>query len=354
MHIHTDCRHFRSTVPCTPHKLHGVHCDACSFYDRISSSILIIKLGAIGDVIRTTPLLHRLKKEYPGAKIWWLTRTPEILPALVDVCLPFQLESIVTVEETPFELAINLDKDIEACAIMNKITATTKRGFKLENGVCCPIDEAAQQKFEVGLFDDISKSNIKSYLEEIFEISGYRFEGERYILPVAPWTEKRWKFAKGKKVIGLNTGCGGRWTSRLWPESYWVQLAKQLKKCGYDVVLLGGEQEHLRNRRIAKKTNARYFGFYPLMRFINLIDRCDLVVTAVTMAMHITIGLNKKIVLFNNIFNRHEFELYGLGVILEPDFNCNCYYSPTCENNCMQYLKPERVIHSIRELLPTK
>ena len=36
----------------------------------------------------------------------------------------------------------------------------------------------------------------------------------------------------------------------------------------------------------------------------------DLVVTAVTMAMHIALGLGKKLVLFNNIFNPHEFELY--------------------------------------------
>jgi heptosyltransferase-2 len=143
MLIHTDCRHFRSTVPCIPHKLHGVHCEGCSYYERTSFNILIIKLGAIGDVIRTTPLLRRLKREYPEAKIWWLTRTPEILPLLVDIRLPFQLESILTLEETPFELALNLDKDIEACAIMNKIAATTKRGFKLENGLCCPIDEAA-------------------------------------------------------------------------------------------------------------------------------------------------------------------------------------------------------------------
>jgi hypothetical protein len=42
------------------------------------------------------------------------------------------------------------------------------------------------------------------------------------------------------KEIGLNTGCGGRWTSRLWPESYWISLAKRLKKAGYQPLLLGG------------------------------------------------------------------------------------------------------------------
>jgi heptosyltransferase-2 len=69
------------------------------------------------------------------------------------------------------------------------------------------------------------------------------------------------------------------------------------------------------------------------------------------MAMHITIGLGKKIVLFNNIFNRHEFELYGLGEILEPDIPCTCYFSPVCPNNCMQYIRVGKVFDTCRQLL---
>ena len=103
--------------------------------------------------------------------------------------------------------------------------------------------------------------------------------------------------------------------------------------------------------RIAAASGARYLGFFPLPQFINLVDQCALVVTAVTMAMHITIGLNKKIVLFNNIFNRHEFELYGLGEVLEPGVPCTCYYSPECPNNCMQYITVERDLASCVRLL---
>ncbi|MFZ1976759.1 MAG: glycosyltransferase family 9 protein [Bacteroidota bacterium] len=354
MTVKTDCRFFKGDVPCRPHKIKGVHCDNCPDYDATGKNILFIKLAAIGDVIRTTPLLHRIKKEYPEAKIWWLTRTPEILPAEVDVKLSFGLESILALTETPFFLAFNLDKDREACALLNKIQAKKKYGYDLVNGLCHPLDSAAVQKWETGLFDDVNKENTKSYIEEIFALAGYTFAGERYILPFSDWQDKRWKFAKGKKVVGLNTGCGGRWTSRLWPETYWVKLAASLKKNGCEVVLLGGEQEHEKNLRLAKKSKAKYFGHYSLNGFINLMNHCDLVVTAVSMAMHLAIGLNKKIVLFNNIFNKNEFELYGLGEILEPEYDCTCYFSPTCPNNCMQYLKPERVLETVKRLLPKK
>lgn len=354
MVLKTDCRYFRGDVPCRPHKDHGVHCDGCTYYDPVDKNILIIKLGAIGDVVRTTPLLQRLKTEYPHAIIWWLTLTPEVLPDTVDVRMKFTLENILTLRSTKFDVLYNLDKDREACALAVQIAADAKKGFVLKDGKCAPADEDAEAKYYTGIFDDVNRANTKSYVQEVFELCGFTFGGEKYELPVVPWADKRWNVDRKKKVVGFNTGCGGRWTSRLWPDKYWISAAKTLKKAGYEVVLLGGEQEHKRNLRLAKAGGVKYYGYYPLDRFINLVDRCDLVVTAVTMAMHITIGLGKKIVLFNNIFNKNEFELYGLGEILEPEFECTCYYSPTCPNNCMQYLYPERVVKSVQRLLPAR
>ncbi len=354
-----DCRHFRGDVPCKPHKQFGVHCvdtqgNDCTHYDRVDTHILIIKLGAIGDVIRTTPILHALKSRYPHSKIYWLTLTPEVLPSVVDEKLDFSLKNIVTLRSLHFDLLINLDKDREACALATQIAATAKRGFILKQGVISPVDEAATPKYLTGVFDDLSKANTKSYPQELFEICGFAFNGERYILERSP-SDKRWKLSKKKKIIGLNTGCGGRWTSRLWDDTNWIALAKTLRKKGYEVVLLGGEQEHTKNLRFAKLSGAKYFGHFPLRQFIDLVDQCDLVVTAVTMAMHITIGLQKKIVLFNNIFNKNEFELYGLGVVLEPELPCRCFYQPTCTNadyRCMEHFPVRRVVEACVKLLP--
>jgi heptosyltransferase-2 len=92
--LKTNCRQFRGDLPCSPHKQHGVHCveqdgSDCKYYDPVGPRILIIKLGALGDVIRTTPLLLRLKKNEPSAEIWWLTLAPDILPKGIDVILPY-------------------------------------------------------------------------------------------------------------------------------------------------------------------------------------------------------------------------------------------------------------------------
>ena len=52
-----DCKYFRGGIPCKPNKLKGKVCASCDEFKAISKRILIIKLGAIGDVIRTTPLV---------------------------------------------------------------------------------------------------------------------------------------------------------------------------------------------------------------------------------------------------------------------------------------------------------
>ncbi len=354
--LKTDCRFFRGDIPCKPHKQFGVHCfdekgKVCSHYQQTTENILIIKLGAIGDVIRTTPLLHLFKKKFPKAKIWWLTLSPEVVPSFVDVVLKWNHASLITLQQIPFSVIYNYDKDREASALASSLSAKKKFGFVLKNGIPFPANKFAEQKYFTGVFDDVNKANTKSYLEELFEIAGEKFKGEKYILDNFSSDGYQWNLPKGEKIIGLNTGCGGRWTSRLWENENWISLAKKLKKAGYIPLLLGGEQEHEKNLLLSKKSGALYLGHFPLRQFINLVDQCDLVVTAVTMAMHITLALEKNIVLFNNIFNKHEFELYGLGEILEPDFDCECFFSPTCPNNCMQYLSVNSVFDSVQRLV---
>ncbi len=355
MIVKADCRFYKGDIPCKPHKEYGVHCEDCSYYQKISQKILIIKLGAIGDVIRTTPLLRKIKEAYPDAYITWLTYSPEILSnKWVDNVLNVTVENLELLKSINFDWLINLDKDGIAISLANSINAEKKSGFIIDQfGHAKPISNKTEEhKWLTGLFDDINKENTKHYVQEIFEICGFEFQNEEYIIESVG--DRIWEIDKSKKVVGLNTGCGGRWTSRLWPEGYWITLAKDLINKDYEVILLGGTQEDDKNKLIASKSGAKYFGHYPLKTFISLLNECDTIVTAVTMAMHIAIGLKKELILFNNIFNKNEFYLYNRGVILEPDFECDCYYTPVCPNNCMQYLYPKSVLNNILGLAVEK
>ncbi|WP_231576156.1 glycosyltransferase family 9 protein [Hymenobacter sp. DG25B] len=95
-------------------------------------------------------------------------------------------------------------------------------------------------------------------------------------------------------------------------------------------------------------------GTFPLEQFINLMQQMDLIVTQVTMAMHISIALQKPTVLMNNIFNPYEFDLYGRGQLVQPDRKCVCFYRGTCKlgTSCMEDLPADKVFEAVRASLP--
>jgi heptosyltransferase-2 len=349
--IKYDCLNFSGEVPCQYHKQFSVACP-CKYYLKRGKRILIIKLAAIGDVIRTTPLLRRLKKIYQNSEITWVTLMPEILPSIVDIPLPLNISSLLRLLVDRFDMLFNLDKDKAACALAKLVKAKIKKGFTLKNGKCFPIDKDAMHNFLTGLDDGFNKNNKFSYPAEIFRIVGLKFEGENYVLD-----KELFKFSFPElsgPVMGLNTGCGKRWKTRLWSTQKWIDLARGLKNKGYNVILLGGEIEHQSNLEIARQSQALYLGHFSLDNFIGLIDKCDLIVTQVTLALHIAIGLRKKIILLNNIFNEFEFELYGLGKIIQPKLNCLGCLKSECLKNCMEMIAPGEVISEIENLLPLR
>ncbi len=375
--IKFDCVYLRGDIPCKPNKLRGKICDSCDEYktdenknipsaqahkkssaENFSNKILIIKLGAAGDVIRSTPLLARFKREFPSSKIEWLTQNPEILPQnSTDKIYTDTEENIDTIKKTSYKIAINLDKDKEACELLNEVAAEKKFGFTWEDGHISATNDASWRKLITGIFDQYSKENTQSYQQEIFSICGFEFNGELPFLSVNNSLSEKWKSilsekSSGKKIIGLNTGCGSRWKTRLWQEEKWIELIKMLQQKNYFPMLLGGPDEDEMNRRYEKTTDAFYAGTFSLEEFIAISSNCDAIVTAVSMMMHIATALQKPLVLFNNIFNKHEFELYGNGKIIEPSTGCDDYYGQSCtrECHCMNDIGSAEVFITIEEL----
>ncbi|MBI2968453.1 MAG: glycosyltransferase family 9 protein [Bacteroidetes bacterium] len=355
--IQFNCRYFRGDVPCIPNKERNKICDTCDEFSPVSKRILIIKLGAVGDVIRSTPLAVRYRKEFPGCHITWFTHTPGVLPKEgIDSIRTFDFRNVYDISHRHFDIAVNLDKEPEACALLSDLSAGKKYGFTWDKTHIDVANPDAQHKLLTGLFDNLSMQNRKSYQEEIFELCGYKFNKEPYLININTDFVKKWSIlrnkAHGNKVIGLNTGCGRRWTTRLWPEKYWIQLVKKLQKKNYFPVLLGGPEEEHRNKILSQKANAFYPGTFSLEEFIGLAANCDTIVTGVTMMLHIAVALKKPVILFNNIFNKYEFDLYGNGIILEPSSGCDCFYGQTCkrDRHCMFDIGVENVLNAVKTL----
>ena len=391
-----DCKHFEGHIPCKPNKMYDVQCNNCSNYEqdidaiielnkkesllekiyKISNfsnsktteertnlstektKILFIKLGAIGDVIRTTPLLEKYKEKYGDCHFTWITHSPQVVPKNeVDEILKWEESSVSYLSNQEFDIAINLDKDKEACMLLSLVNSKDKFGFIWKDGHLNTATNNAEHKLITGLFDHISKRNTKNYLQEIFEICHFDFNGEDYKINLNQkgsdiWKKKLRKLANGKTIIGLNTGCGLRWKTRLWPKEHWVELINDLERKGYFCLLMGGPDEDEKNHYYAKQTNATYLGTFSLEEFISITNNTDIIVTPVSMMMHIAIALKKQLMLFHNIFNIHEFELYGRGIIIEPTSGCDCYFGNSCsrEKSCMKDISVQDVLTNIAEL----
>ena len=388
-----DCSHFEGHIPCKPNKKFDVQCDNCSHYDQDKSlilhletqdlllqeiykisnfskqerintrpivandrkKILFIKLGAIGDVIRTTPLLEKYRKEHGDCHFSWITHTPQVVPKnQVDLIYKWNESSVAFLADQEFDIAVNLDKDKEACMLLTHVKAKKKYGFLWKDGHINIATENAEHKLITGFFDHISKKNTKNYLEEIFEICHFEFNLEEYQInldtSLSDLWQTRFKELAGEKIIiGLNTGCGLRWKTRLWPSEYWVALIKELESMGYFCLLMGGPDEDEMNRYYQSQTTAAYLGTFSLEEFIAITNNTDIIVTPVSMMMHIALALKKQLMLFHNIFNVNEFELYGRGVIIEPNSGCDCYFGNSCsrEKSCMNDISVQDVLSNI-------
>ena len=75
MILKADCKYFPGDRPCVFNKIKGQLCNDCSYYSPVGFKVLIIKLDAVGDVLRTTSILPSIKRKFPDSHITWLTKS---------------------------------------------------------------------------------------------------------------------------------------------------------------------------------------------------------------------------------------------------------------------------------------
>src|SRR5256885_1685469 len=81
-------------------------------------NVLIVKLGATGDVVRTTPLLHRL-----SGSVTWITAAKNgvLLDGLSDNLRHFSWEARARALDIPYDLAINLEDTLEVAQFLKSV-----------------------------------------------------------------------------------------------------------------------------------------------------------------------------------------------------------------------------------------
>jgi heptosyltransferase-2 len=368
-----DCRFFLGDRPCVWHKTTGVLC-TCDHYQQIEERILIIKLDAIGDVLRTTALLPALAEAHPEAAITWLTRREsrpllERNPYLTEV-LEYGEDALAQLGVRTFDRVINLDAGKPSAALASMAKASKKDGFILDGRGCVqPTNAAARRWLEMGIFDDLKRQGTRTYQDLMLEIVGVSGAAHHYVLELT--NEER---ARGRRhlerlgvdfscsVIGLNTGAGRRWELKQWREDGYLELVERLaRKHDLQFVLLGGPEERERHQRLISRSRVRVIdgGCDNTVRhFAAIIAACSLVVAGDTLAMHVSLALGRRTVVLFGPTSAAEIETYGLGEKVVPGMDCLACYKPTCDfvPNCMDLITIDMVEAAVErqlaEILP--
>jgi len=358
-----DCRHFNGDRPCAPHKQSGVHCDTCSQYETATPRILIIKLDAVGDVLRTTSILPGLKEKYPSSEITWITLSGarEIFfhNPLVDRLLLYDEPgaiSFLSLEQ--FDIVINLDASPKSAALASLCHAKEKLGFGLDaRGKVFCFNAEAEMWFQMGAFDDLKKRNTRSYQDLMLEICKLRPANFEIVLQLSDEEKVRGEdfrarngIAPSRTVIGLNTGASSRWEGKRWTLDGFRELIRRIiDETDYHIVLYGGRDERERNVALSAGYPARVINAQTdgnLREFFSLLNASDVVVTGDTLALHAATALRKRVLAIIGPTSAAEIELYGRGQkVVSQTMTCQCYYQPVCsqEINCMNTIPADRV-----------
>ncbi|MCM8814901.1 MAG: glycosyltransferase family 9 protein [Candidatus Omnitrophica bacterium] len=357
-----SCFFFRADRPCFYHKEHGVLCENCDRYLQISKKILIIKLGALGDVLRTTALCEPLKSSYPASMLFWITdkNAIDILRGNRFVDRPINKESAFPlVSHLTFDLLINLDLDDEALILAGISKAKEKRGFWFDsNGIVRCSSPFAYEYFLMSHDDRLKKQNVKTYQAITADICGLSSYGG-IIVPISNASKKNAvEFAKKynlgeKKILGAIVGAGNRWITKKWPEKNFLELFSLLDD--FDILIFGGQDEKELLEQIVARSNNRIINTghsNSIDYFFGLLNLCDIIVCCDTFALHASIGLGKKVVALFGPTSPAEVEIYGRGEKIVSDIACACCYRREClvRPSCMELISPQKVAKAVRRV----
>src|SRR5207247_4731484 len=197
-------------------------------------NVLIVKLGATGDVVRTTPLLRRL-----SGSVTWITavKIVVLLDGLSDNLRHFSWEARARALDIPYDLAINLEDTLEVAQFLKSVRPGEIFGAYVDSSKNLCYTDNSKCWFDLSLIsshgrqeaDRVKLLNRQSYQELIFSGLGFDFAGETYFLPESIETG-----LSGDVAIAVDAG--PIWPMKRW--AYYGELIRRLEDKGLIVNVL--------------------------------------------------------------------------------------------------------------------
>ncbi len=363
--LRSDCTHFSGYRPC--HR--GCECEDCGDYEAAGPNILILKLYQLGNIVKTTPVLHALKKLYPNCRITWMASAAgcELLAntRLIDQLLTDNAHDLLYCQQLKWDLILSLEANRQGAAMATSLQADRKLGFGLnEQGRLWPLGPQSEPLYSFNLSNELRfHTNQKVVHELYFDLLEVLYEGEEYVINPS---EQDHAYAdhlmrslgltegvEGAPIIGLNTGGNAaRFETKQWTIDGFVQLARLLhQRLGAKVVLLGGPAEIARNSEILSRTRGYAVDSgcdHTILQFCAFLSKLDCVVSGDSFGLQAAVAMKTPVVGIFGPTPPQEIAIVGRGTKVTTDLDCSpCYIrsATACPRgaDCMERVTPEAV-----------
>lgn len=286
------------------------------------------RLGGIGDVLMTTPLLKAIKVAIPNCHLIYATDLKYSQGALGDIIKhnPYvdELIDFHTANDAQYDYAV----DITATGLDKEIPGTIPPN-------------------RIDMFADAVGIDISADPVPIYTIN----QEER------KWAEDFLKESKGKKLIAIQTRSND--ARRTWPQDHVEELIKLLAQEKDYHILIFDWGNTVDRWKALEAENVQLIADIELVKVASLIDKCDIVVCPDSGILHLAGALQKKIVtIFGPIPPESRINYYVNATALTKRVPCQyCWYSPKCVKNdgskfrCLVEVFPKDVKDAIQKKL---
>jgi heptosyltransferase-2 len=359
------CRHFKGSKPCNYNKYDGSECPNCVHVSTFGSRILIIKLEAIGDVLRTGSFVPIIARKHGSPYICWMTR-PETVDLVrmiegVDEVIPFDVEGMARLSAGGWDHVYALSNDFTTASLA---TLAKPRhppvGYWLQGGQLHPSNQAAEHWLQLGSFDRLKKANTKSYQQLMLEIIGETgrvdpppLKVDDGLLATAARQVSSLFAGRTRRRVGVNIGSSGRWPKKMLDAQQiarYVELV--LSRLDVDVLLLGGTAEKEKADEILQRLSSNdavraSLTGHSLPQFVAVLAQVDALLCGDTLALHVASGLRVPTVCVIGPTSAAEIGDFD-GLILKmsaTELDCLCCYGD-CQKaaNCMSVLDLDELV----------
>lgn len=333
--------------------------------------ILVIKTGALGDVLRSSFIAQALKDKYGAGKteIYWVTdeKAKPLLHNNPYVNHVLTSQERKKIERENFDIAINLEEDEENSKWVTRINAKKLVGFIWQDNSVRPT-ATAKEWFDMSALgakpknDILKKQNKKTHRQIISEIIGADSKKYEPFLrmntrqrKIAENFIRRYRLSRSDLIVGINLGSAERWPKGL-PIDKSVKLINEIyKRLGAKILLFGGANESERNKELMKKSKAPIIDTgcgNDLFEFPAIISVCNFFITADTLGLHVALALKRKTIALIGPTSPSEIEMYGIGEKVIADSNCVCCYKKDCKS--MNKIDIDKIINTLKKMTKEK